>query len=182
MFAKANSDFEKRGGFSTWMESTTCTTSFVKLWGPVNTGCDLIIAASMTVSLLKHRQTTIQKSLHVRLTRMIQLTIQTGLATSATVISFTVLMNIVNSDSQPWPIVPGLVMGKMYSNSMMALLNNRVTIGGGRTICDPVEMVDMRLNTLQETFGDRIIRTSGSRIQSRTTHDRKGSSEIAVSV
>jgi hypothetical protein len=29
-------------------------------------------------------------------------------------------------------VIPGLSLGKIYSNSMLVLLNNRFTIGGGR--------------------------------------------------
>jgi hypothetical protein len=33
----------------------------------------------------------------------------------------------------PWYLIPGLAMSKIYSNSMLALLNSRVTITGGRS-------------------------------------------------
>ncbi|KXN91309.1 hypothetical protein AN958_01283, partial [Leucoagaricus sp. SymC.cos] len=101
------------------------------LWGPMNAGRDITVSVSMTILLLKHRQKTPKEGLHVRLTRLIQLIIQAGLATSAVVISYTVLLNFPYFVSQARYLLPGLVMGKMYSSSMMALLNNQVTICGG---------------------------------------------------
>jgi hypothetical protein len=60
-------------------------------------------------------------------------------------IAYTVLY----SYAIPQPIMgdffqlPGLMMSKVYSNSMLALFNNRATILGGRNDCESIEFLEV---------------------------------------
>ncbi len=64
--------------------------------------------------------------------------------------AFTVTYNLsllLDAPNQPlitaW-VLPGLAIGKVYSNSMLALLNSRLTIGGGRNSGDPFDISEIR--------------------------------------
>lgn len=47
-------------------------------------------------------------------------------------------------------LIPGLAMGKVYSNSMLALLNSRLTVvGGSRGTVDPFGTSEIRSEVLQ---------------------------------
>lgn len=60
-------------------------------------------------------------------------------------------------------------MGKVYSNSMLALLNSRLTIVGGRNTGDPFDNSDIRSEVLRtEVGGDRATRPVNKR---RTTNE-----------
>lgn len=50
-------------------------------------------------------------------------------------------------------IIPGLTMGKVYSNSMIALLNSRLTIAGGRNTKDLFSVAEIRLEVLRNDVG-----------------------------
>ncbi|KXN85173.1 hypothetical protein AN958_11595 [Leucoagaricus sp. SymC.cos] len=104
----------------------------------------------MTIFLLKQRQNTVRRQLHSRLTRLSQLVIETGMATSTVVIIYTVLLNLSNTQHEVWCLLPALVMGKMYSNSMLALLNHRAMIVGGRHNPDFTGTIDMRWSVIDK--------------------------------
>ncbi|KAJ3574977.1 hypothetical protein NP233_g1390 [Leucocoprinus birnbaumii] len=116
-----------------------CFTGYYKLWGPLNVACDFLITASLAIILLRSRGRTVKKSMHNRLTGVVQLIIETGLATVVVVSCFVAfsnstvsLLKFLYSPKPTWSLFAGLAMGKIYSNSMMALLNNRAVIGGSR--------------------------------------------------
>ncbi len=48
-----------------------------------------------------------------------------------------------------WFLTPGLILGKVYSNSMLALLNSRLTIVGGRNTGDPFVVSEIRSEILR---------------------------------
>lgn len=50
---------------------------------------------------------------------------------------------------------PGLAMGKVYSNSMLALLNNRLAIIGGRNTTDSFSNSDICSNVRTEVEEDQ---------------------------
>lgn len=51
-----------------------------------------------------------------------------------------------------WYTIPGLSMSKVYSNSMLALLNNRVTIVGGRNTRETFEAFEMQSGSLRTRY------------------------------
>lgn len=73
------------------------------------------------------------------------------LCKAITVVIYTTVYNF----SLEWFVVPGLAMGKVYSNSMLALLNSRIVIVNGRDNRD----------TLGETY------EMESTVQSRDNED-----------
>ena len=50
---------------------------------------------------------------------------------------------IYSEEYTPWYILPGLMMSKVYSNSMLVLLNNRATIANGRNAVESFEFVEV---------------------------------------
>lgn len=68
---------------------------------------------------------------------------------------FTVTYNATGFSTDPrWTLltiwtVPGLAMGKVYSNSMLALLNSRLAIVGGRNTADPFGISEIRSEVLR---------------------------------
>ncbi len=70
---------------------------------------------------------------------------------------FTVTYNLAlspftNAPNQPlvtaW-VLPGLAISKVYSNSMLALLNSRLTLVGGRNTGDPFDISEIRSEVLR---------------------------------
>jgi hypothetical protein len=95
--------------------------------------------------------------MRLKITRVIQLIVQTGFATGKIVSDlrhprltpifetvilvafYTAMLSASDFEKLPMSlknifILPGLAVGKMYSNSVLALLNNRVVIIGGRNM------------------------------------------------
>jgi hypothetical protein len=54
--------------------------------------------------------------------------------------------------------LPGLMMSKVYSNSMLVLLNNRATISAGRNAAESFEFIEVSARGLE---GDIESRTRG---------------------
>ncbi|KAF9556100.1 hypothetical protein CPC08DRAFT_820681 [Agrocybe pediades] len=96
------------------------------IWNGASAVCDILIAIFMTIHL-NRRSDTGMKHTALIVKKIIRLTIETGSLTA--VIS---IINIVLAvlPSQPnYYMTPTGVLGKLYSNSMLALLNNRMKIG-----------------------------------------------------
>jgi hypothetical protein len=75
-------------------------------------------------------------------------------------IIYTVLFAIWDSFpdfSPPFP-GPGLMMSKVYSNSMLVLLNNRATIANGRNAGESFEFIEVSAGGVE---GDIELRTRG---------------------
>jgi hypothetical protein len=54
--------------------------------------------------------------------------------------------------------LPGLMMSKVYSNSMLVLLNNRATISAGRNAAESFEFIEVSARGLE---GDIELPTRG---------------------
>lgn len=113
-------------------ETKVCLRGFRLLWGPVNVACDVTISVCMTLFLFKKRRNALSKKTRIQVAQVIQLIIQTGTITSITVICYTVTLNLVESLIVVY-VLPGLLLSKLYSNSVLALLNNRSVISKGRS-------------------------------------------------
>jgi len=61
-----------------------CTSGFDRVWGPLNLLCDVTITLSMSILLLRRRKGTLKRTTHARITKVIRLVVETGLATSMT--------------------------------------------------------------------------------------------------
>jgi len=129
-----------------------------KVWGPLNFLCDATITVSMSILLLTRRKVTLKKTTHAQISRIVRIVVETGLATSIVVMAYTLAYDLP-SISFPSPtsesawFTPGLIMGKVYSNSMLALLNSRLTIVGGRNTGDPFDNSGIRSEVLRTQIG-----------------------------
>ncbi|KAF7776789.1 hypothetical protein Agabi119p4_5182 [Agaricus bisporus var. burnettii] len=99
-------------------------------WGSVGMVCDLVIAVYMSWFLTKQMRRSPSRKTQVMVTRIKRLVLETGLLTAAFAATFTVLL--VLTGHYATFAIPGLTLGKLYSNSILVLLNNRFTIEGGR--------------------------------------------------
>lgn len=113
-------------------ETEICLKGFRLLWGPVNVVCDVTISVCMSFFLLKKRRSALSKKTRLHVAQVTQLIIQTGTITSIIVICYTVTLYLVQS-LIAFYVLPGLVLSKLYSNSVVALLNNRSVISKGRS-------------------------------------------------
>ncbi|EKM75701.1 hypothetical protein AGABI1DRAFT_131939 [Agaricus bisporus var. burnettii JB137-S8] len=117
-------------------------------WGPAGAVCDLVIAVYMTWFLTKQRKRSPSRKTQVMVTRIKRLVLETGLLTGeysdtlsalvpcaqfnpAAVFAASYLLFLIFVGYNTLTI-PGLTLGKIYSNSILVLLNNRCTIAGGR--------------------------------------------------
>ncbi|KAF9262838.1 hypothetical protein L218DRAFT_809030, partial [Marasmius fiardii PR-910] len=93
--------------------------------------CDIVIAASMIRITSKHNiQFQNTRSL---VKRIVRLTVGTGSLTAAVaIIALALFVNAFKDTGMPYYICPLLILAKIYSNSMMVILNSRVNIVGGR--------------------------------------------------
>ncbi|KAK0194324.1 hypothetical protein F5146DRAFT_1035258 [Armillaria mellea] len=90
--------------------------------------CDILIAICMTYYLM--RSTTNFRRTRILVTKIIRLTVETGSVTAVAA-----LLNIVLFIALPYQtsfIAPGLLVPKLYANSIYMVLNSRFQIIGGR--------------------------------------------------
>ncbi|TFK33125.1 hypothetical protein BDQ12DRAFT_447194 [Crucibulum laeve] len=81
------------------------------------------------------------KSTEARLTRILKLSVATGSLTAFfAVLDLSLFFGLHKEGG--YFVIPCVSLGKLYSNSMMALLNSRIQIIGGRNTVDST-MVDM---------------------------------------
>ncbi|XP_006459761.1 hypothetical protein AGABI2DRAFT_116706 [Agaricus bisporus var. bisporus H97] len=117
-------------GFSygTGLESLFSGAAGALAWGALGAAGDLFIAVYMswflTIQMRRSSRTT-----QVLLTRIKRLLLETGIVTAVVAIAYPLMMGFPSANAF---FVPGLVLGKIYSNSILVLLNNRFTITGGR--------------------------------------------------
>ncbi|KDR72410.1 hypothetical protein GALMADRAFT_143241 [Galerina marginata CBS 339.88] len=96
------------------------------IWNGGSALCDVIIAVCMTY-YLSRRGSEGMKDTQVLLKRVIRLIIETGTATAAVATLNLILASLPNHPS--YYQVPSEILAKVYSNSMMVLLNSRMRIG-----------------------------------------------------
>ncbi|KDR78731.1 hypothetical protein GALMADRAFT_137742 [Galerina marginata CBS 339.88] len=100
------------------------------IWNGGSALCDLIIALCMTY-YLSRRKTHAMKSTQVMIKRIITLVIETGTATAVVAI-LTLILTVLPIHASYFE-TPSAVLAKVYSNSMMVVLNSRMTIGSSVT-------------------------------------------------
>jgi len=91
--------------------------------------CDVIVATSMTYTLLTSRSGI--RSTNTMIIRIVRLTIETG----ATCALFAILDLIfyLRFPNNNLHLTPSIALSKLYSNSLFAVLNSRMRIIGSRT-------------------------------------------------
>ncbi|KAF5334168.1 hypothetical protein D9758_014833 [Tetrapyrgos nigripes] len=98
------------------------------IWLAGSALCDIIIAVSMTLFLVKS-DTGLRRT-HAIIRKLIRLTIETGSATAT--VAFIDCVLFLTVQSYPYHTVPARCLGKLYSNTLMAILNSRMRIPGSR--------------------------------------------------
>lgn len=95
------------------------------LWNGCGAGCDVAIAALMTFYL--SRSSTGYKTTDVLLTRIIRLTIETGLFTATASLASAILFIGYRDNFKVsiFFIVPAIMLAKLYSITILAMFNNR---------------------------------------------------------
>ncbi|VDC04822.1 unnamed protein product [Peniophora sp. CBMAI 1063] len=119
-------------GFRTIADTSLAAIQIVQpaiiVWLVCSMVCDIMIAASMTIVLGKSRKMlrwSNDKYTEMRLTRVIQLSVEAGFLTMAGTVIMLVFFFAVPK-SRLFTIM-GFINSKLYSNSLMAQLNYRVT-------------------------------------------------------
>ncbi|KAK7464849.1 hypothetical protein VKT23_006054 [Stygiomarasmius scandens] len=90
--------------------------------------CDIIIAVSMTIYLLRAKRGF--RRTHAIIVRLIRLIIETGTATAIVALIDSILFLTIQR--YPYYTLPARCLGKIYANSLMVILNSRMKVVGGR--------------------------------------------------
>jgi len=98
-------------------------------WLVGNAAADILIASAMIYYLVKRRGDTVGMFSHHALVKIVRLTVETNLLTTSVGI-VSVLMVAVYPDEN-WYASPTSVLGKLYSNTLLVSLNNRISIREG---------------------------------------------------
>ncbi|PFH51075.1 hypothetical protein AMATHDRAFT_108302, partial [Amanita thiersii Skay4041] len=91
--------------------------------------CDILIAVIMVRSL--SRRTLLSKTVKTHVTRLTRLVLETGSLTGTSLALFSLTWAITDYTASTCA-APTLAISKIYANSVMVLLNNRLNIVGGR--------------------------------------------------
>ncbi|KLO12211.1 hypothetical protein SCHPADRAFT_905326 [Schizopora paradoxa] len=96
------------------------------VWLVGSAACDLIIAFGMTFILL--RKDTKLPATHALITKLVRIIVETGCLTAVTA-TVQLILSICIRD-KPYFLCLALALAKVYSNSLLAILNSRIRIEG----------------------------------------------------
>ncbi|KAJ6503967.1 hypothetical protein C8R45DRAFT_1186123 [Mycena sanguinolenta] len=102
----------------------------VTTWLAGAMACDIIITVTLVVQLIFRRKGTLAATKRI-IHRAIHMAIETGAVTSVAVTVELAL--ILNATTTSWYFMLGLLITKIYSNSLLASLNSRSSIFDGST-------------------------------------------------
>jgi len=122
----------------------------IGVWNGFGSLCDITIALCMPYYLMRHG--TGLRSTHIKIVHLISLIVETGMVTAFVAILHFCLYFIKTTTF----LIPGLTISKVYANTMLVILNNRIKIVNGRF---PAESVD----NLDEAFVVGATRSPGGR-------------------
>ncbi|KAF9446770.1 hypothetical protein P691DRAFT_672871, partial [Macrolepiota fuliginosa MF-IS2] len=125
-------------------------------WGSIGAICDIVIAVYMSFSIQLSKQLSrAPRTTQVLVTKIKRLIIETGIVTA--VMAVTYVFTSIFAVNEPWFMMPGLSLGKLYSNSVLVLLNNRFTILGGRNAPHPESDVVLYRRASVSGVRDRTV-------------------------
>jgi len=104
-------------------------------WLSGNTLSDLLITGSMLYHLRRRRRDASSHFSDHALTRIVRLTVETNVLT--TFVGIVSILMVVIYPGETWFICPVSILGKLYSNTLLVSLNNRVSIREGRGARNP---------------------------------------------
>ncbi|KAK0476506.1 hypothetical protein IW261DRAFT_1421798 [Armillaria novae-zelandiae] len=100
----------------------------VGIWWGASTLCDIIIAVCMTYYLM--RSNTSFRRTRIMVSNLIRLTIETGTMTAVVVLLTLILFFVF--PHQTFCGTVGIIIPKLYANTILMVLNSRIQIVGGR--------------------------------------------------
>ncbi|KAG7087796.1 hypothetical protein E1B28_013737 [Marasmius oreades] len=100
------------------------------IWLSISGACDVIIAVCMVV-ILSRKKTGFNTATDDAITRIIRLTVETGSLTA--VLAIITVALFFGFPTRAYWNVPIDVLGKLYSNNLMVILNRRIKITDGRS-------------------------------------------------
>ncbi|KAK0486440.1 hypothetical protein IW261DRAFT_797893 [Armillaria novae-zelandiae] len=112
----------------------------IGIWCGTSALCDVVIAICMIYFLTLGRNTDFHRT-RIMVTKLIRLIIETGSVTAIVALLSLILFLVVPDKS--FYVTPGLVMAKLYANTVYIVLNSRFRIMGGRdayTFSNDMEM------------------------------------------
>ncbi|TCD60454.1 hypothetical protein EIP91_010048 [Steccherinum ochraceum] len=137
--------------------------------------CDIIITASMLFYL--RRAKTGYKATTTLLTRIINITVQTGLVCATFAILD--LTFFIATPEQNYYFAPNLILSKLYSNSLLVIFNARLKIVGGRNsgqddaFLTAVSAESFRARTMQRMSNSTMPHAQVGGIQVEITQRRE---------
>jgi len=125
------------------------------LWGALSIVCDVLITTTLVFQLYSRRSNAFGGVSHI-LHRAIRIAIETGAVTTVAVI--VELIFIWGVSSTGWFYMMGLMLGKLYSNSLLATLNSRsATFQGSSTgVQSSAQVWDVRAESGENTLTNNI--------------------------
>ncbi|KAF9460010.1 hypothetical protein BDZ94DRAFT_1311874 [Collybia nuda] len=149
-------------------EAPTTTT----IWLVGSAVCDIIIALFM-IYFLSRRATGFSDT-QAMITKIMRLTVETGSLTATVAIIDVVLF--IAFKSRNYHVAPALILGKLYSNTLVTSLNSRLVIVGSRNSTSTDEINSYRS---RGTIIDSAQRMRFPGVASRL---RKGDTSVTVNI
>ncbi|KAH8088903.1 hypothetical protein BXZ70DRAFT_498943 [Cristinia sonorae] len=135
-------------------------------WQTSTTVCDIIITTSMFYILWQAKRSTFSKQTTTVLTHLIKVTIETGFIT-AVCTTIELILFITKKHTTLYSVFLG-TRSKLYSNALLAVLNSRVRIIGGR-----IQDIDINTTVIPTGFSTMRFANSGnSTFRSRSNASR----------
>ncbi|KAF8492465.1 hypothetical protein JB92DRAFT_1234911 [Gautieria morchelliformis] len=98
----------------------------VSVWLGGSAAVDIMIAMTMTYLLTRERNKTKFHRSDYLLTRLMRLTIETGALTATVATVDVIVFNLFKHNNIH--LCPAIVLGKLYTNTLMAVFNNRIFV------------------------------------------------------
>ncbi|KAH9035702.1 hypothetical protein EDB84DRAFT_1215100 [Lactarius hengduanensis] len=100
-----------------------------QIWLSGNSSSDLLIAGSMLFHLGRRRREGDDYFSDHAISRVVRLTVETNVLTAT--VGIVSLFTIAIFTDKPWFTCPIAILGKLYSNTLLVSLNNRISIREG---------------------------------------------------
>ncbi|KAF9003562.1 hypothetical protein BDQ17DRAFT_1355537 [Cyathus striatus] len=139
--------------------------------------CDIIITFCMIYYLSRERNGF--RSTNVLIARVIRVTVETGLICAAFAILD--LSFFLKWRDNNYHLAPSIALSKLYSNSLLVVLNSRVRIVGGRVMTEPLDVtasVSFSTGTSAGNLQSRMSFRPGDEVL--TTQNEYGPEEISL--
>ncbi|EIW82795.1 hypothetical protein CONPUDRAFT_163867 [Coniophora puteana RWD-64-598 SS2] len=119
--------------YTSLLESYRALVAMTETWLALSAACDILILIVMVYFLYTHRSSS-EKTMRL-VNRVIKIIVETNLLTASVSIAFIVLYRFYLETGHAFVAV-GFVLPKLYSNSLLAILNNRSLAKSGHSICE----------------------------------------------